>query len=139
MRKFHRAPLVCFALLLGLGTAGYAQSQATTGVIEGRVVDESGAPLSGVTVTLLDLDTNFEKKVSTDDEGRFRGLLLPLGPYRITAALQGFSTLVREGIDLQVGQTVSLTFDMKVSAVEDQILVTADAPVVETTRTEGAT
>jgi len=139
MRKLSRAPLACFALLLALATAGYAQSQATTGVIEGRIVDESGAPLSGVTVTLLNLATNFEKKVSTDDEGRFRGLLLPLGPYRITVGLQGFSTLVREGIDLQVGQTVSLTFGMKVSAVEDQILVTADAPVVETTRTEGAT
>jgi outer membrane receptor for ferrienterochelin and colicin len=139
MRKLYRAPLACFALLLGLATAGYAQSQATTGVIEGRIVDESGAPLSGVTVTLLDLATNFEKKVSTDEEGRFRGLLLPLGPYRITAGLQGFSTMVREGIDLQVGQTVSLTFTMKVSAVEDQILVTADAPVVETTRTEGTT
>lgn len=139
MRKLLSAPLACVALLLAFATAGNAQSQATTGVIEGRVVDESGAPLSGVTVTLLDLATNFEKKVSTDDEGRFRGLLLPLGPYRITVALQGFSTLVREGIDLQVGQTVSLTFSMKVSAVEDQILVTADAPVVETTRTEGAT
>ena len=139
MRKLHCAPLVCFALLFALATGLSAQSQATTGVIEGRVVDESGAPLSGVTVTLVNVATNFEKKVSSDEEGRFRGLLLPLGPYRISAGLQGFSTLVREGVDLQVGQTVSLTFEMKVSAVEDEILVTADAPVVETTRTEGAT
>ncbi len=139
MRKFYRAPLACFALLVAVATAGYAQSQATTGVIEGRAVDESGVPLSGVTVKLQNIATNFEKTLSTDDEGRFRGLLLPLGPYRITSSLQGFSTLVREGIDLQVGQTVTLTFALKVSAVEDQILVTADAPVIETTRTEGAT
>ena len=78
----------------------HAQSQATTGVIEGTVVDESGASVPGATVTLKNTATNFERVVSTNADGRFRGLLLPLGPYRVTVTMSGFATLVREGIDL---------------------------------------
>ncbi|PYQ18504.1 MAG: hypothetical protein DMF81_24755, partial [Acidobacteria bacterium] len=55
----------------------HAQSQATTGVIEGTVVDESGASVPGATVTLKNTATNFERVVSTNADGRFRGLLLP--------------------------------------------------------------
>src|SRR5437867_9370610 len=116
----------------------HAQSQATTGVIEGTVVDESGASVPGATVTLKNTATNFERVVSTDADGRFRGLLLPLGPYRVTVTMTGFATLVREGIDLAVGQTISLPLTLKVSAVQEQVVVTAAAPLVETSRAEGA-
>ena len=124
--------------LLALGAPAWAQSQATTGVIEGVVVDESAAPVPAATVTLRNTATNFERVVTTDADGRFRGLLLPLGPYRVSVSLSGFATAVREGISLAVGQTVNLTFTLKVSAVQEEIVVTGDAPVIETTRAEGA-
>ncbi len=76
------------------------QSQATTGVIEGTVQDESGAVLPGVTITLLNTATDFEQVLVTDARGRFRGVLLPLGPYRVTAQLEGFKTWVRDGLEL---------------------------------------
>jgi len=114
-----------------------AQSQATTGVIEGIVLDESGAPIPGATVTFKNTATNFERVVSTDTDGRFRGLLLPLGPYRVTVAMSGFATLVREGLNLAVGQAVNLSLVLKVSTVQEQVVVTADVPLVETTRAEG--
>jgi hypothetical protein len=116
----------------------HAQSQATTGVIEGTVVDESGAPIPAATVTFKNTATNFERVVSTDADGRFRGLLLPLGPYRVTVAMSGFATLVREGLNLSVGQAVNLSLILKVSSVEEQVVVTAEAPLVETSRAEGA-
>jgi hypothetical protein len=116
----------------------FAQSQATTGVIEGTVLDQSGAPAPGATVSLKNTATNFERVVSTDTDGRFRGLLLPLGPYRVTVSLSGFATLVREGLDLSVGQTVNLNLTLKVSSVQEEVVVTGDAPVIETTRAEGA-
>jgi len=131
--------LLGVVLLLTWVPGAYAQSQATTGVIEGTVVDETGAVLPGATVTLRNTATNYTQALVTGGDGRFRALLLPLGPYRITVGLQGFSTLVREGLDLAVGQTINLKLPLTISAVEDQITVTAEAPVVETTRAEGAT
>jgi len=125
--------LVC-ALVVPTGV--FAQSQATTGVIEGTVLDESGAVLPGVTVTLLNTATNFEQVLITDARGRFRGALLPLGPYRATAALAGFTTLVQQGIQLTIGRTIRLSMVLKISAVEEQILVTTEAPLIDTSRTE---
>lgn len=94
------------------------QTQATTGVIEGTVQDESGGVLPGVTITLLNTATNFEQVLITDSRGRFRGVLLPLGPYRVTAALEGFQTLVKEGIQLTVGETINLTLTLKIAVDE---------------------
>jgi outer membrane receptor for ferrienterochelin and colicin len=129
---------LALALALGLAAGLQAQSQATTGVIEGTVVDQSGAAVPSVAVVLKHTATNFERSVTTDADGRFRGLLLPLGPYRITASLAGFSTAVREGIDLSVGQTVNLKLQLKVSSIQEEVVVTGTAPLIETTRAEGA-
>jgi hypothetical protein len=124
--------------MLALTTGVFAQSQATTGVIEGTVVDPDGGVLPGASVTLRNTATNFEQVTATNNEGRFRALLLPLGPYRITVSLDGFANLVREGIDLAVGQTINLTLPLQLAGVEQEITVTAEAPVVETSRTEGS-
>ena len=116
-----------------------AQSQATTGIIEGIVLDPEGAIRPGASVEVRNTATNFEQTHVTDANGRFRALQLPLGPYRVTVTLQGFATLVREGITLIVGQTVSLTLRLEVSGVQQEVSVSAEAPVVATSRTEGST
>jgi hypothetical protein len=116
-----------------------AQSQATTGVIQGTVTDPNGGALPGVAVALRNVATNFEQDVTTDREGRFRGVLLPLGPYRLTVSAQGFRTLVREGLQLEVGQTINLALRLELATVSQEVRVTAEAPVIETARTEGAT
>src|SRR5713226_521165 len=130
---------VLFTLALLLPSLVYAQSQATTGVIEGTVVDATGASLPGVTVTVKNTATNFEQTSVTDRAGRFRAVLLPLGPYQVTATLSGFGTYVQKGLDLGVGQTLTVSMTMKQAAVSEQIVVTAAAPLIETARTEGAT
>src|SRR5689334_12481450 len=79
-----------------------AQSQANTGSIEGIVNDPSSRPVANADVTLLNVGTNFTRAIKTDTEGRFRGLLLPLGPYKITVKAPNFGTQVREGLDLAV-------------------------------------
>jgi hypothetical protein len=135
-----RTGVVCLALLLAaLPGALLAQSQATTGVIEGTVSDDGGAPLPGASVALRNTATNSEKTTTTGPDGRFRGVALPLGPYRVTVSLAGFTTLVREGLDLGVGQTINLPLALRLSQRAESITVTGAAPVVETTRTEGAT
>jgi hypothetical protein len=139
MANTLRARFLVAAFLLITSHGLFAQSQATTGVIEGNVTDQSGGALPGVTISLRNTETNFEQVVVTDVNGRFRGVLLPLGPYRVTATLQGFATAVQKGIDLQVGQTIKLSVILKQAAVSEQIEVTAAAPLIEAARTEGST
>jgi hypothetical protein len=138
MRSSRLASLLAVGLLL-VPALGLAQSQATTGVIEGTVSDPSGAPVPGATVVVKNTATNLERTLATDADGRFRALLLPLGPYRVTVSLAGFATLVREGIVLTVGQSANLPLTLKVSNVQEEIVVQADSPVIETTRAESST
>jgi outer membrane receptor for ferrienterochelin and colicin len=139
MLRFRTGVVFLALLLVALPGVVLAQSQATTGVIEGTVSDEAGAPLPGASVALRNTATNFEKTTITGSDGRFRGVALPLGPYRVTVSLAGFTTLVREGLDLGVGQTINLGLALRISQRAESVTVTAAAPVVETTRTEGAT
>ena len=92
MIRSGRFVSVLAALLLMLVPAlSTAQSQATTGVIEGTVSDPSGAPIAGATVLVKNTATNLERTLATDADGRFRALLLPLGPYKVTTSLTGFA------------------------------------------------
>src|SRR6187401_3382413 len=75
----------------------FAQSQANTGIIEGIVSDQSGRSIPKAQIAIVNLGTNFTRELVTDEEGRFRGLLLPLGPYRVTTKAPNFATNVREG------------------------------------------
>jgi hypothetical protein len=131
--------LFVLVLLVTLGTFVFAQSQATTGVIEGTVSDATGGALPGVTVALHNTATNFEQTQITDSAGRYRGVLLPLGPYEVKASLSGFGPQTVRGIDLGVGQTRTIDLRMSQAAVSEEIIVTATAPLIETARTEGAT
>ena len=95
------------------------QTQQTTGVIEGTVTDVTGAPLPGVTVTLFNTGTQFDKVVITNVEGAFQGVLLPFGSYRLTAELEGFSTLVRDNIELSLAHnTVGLHLTLQLAQTE---------------------
>ena len=138
MAKGVRTVLVGLLLVASYVSTVQAQSEATTGVIEGSVLDPSGGALPGATVAVRNTATNFEQTVTTDRQGRFRALLLPLGPYRVTVTLSGFATLVRDGVTLAVGQTVTLLLRLELSAVQQEVKVTAEAPVVETSQTASA-
>src|SRR6202165_22515 len=135
----RRSLLVILLASLFVSSIVFAQSQATPGVIEGTVSDASGAALPGVTVTLRNTETNFEQTAITDRGRRFRAVLLPLGRYQVTATLSGFATTVEKGLDLGVGQTLTVPVTLKQAAMSEQIVVTAAAPLIEAARTEGAT
>src|SRR4051812_33228225 len=136
----RRLSFVFLALVIVLVAVPlFAQSQATTGVIEGTVVDASGAAVPGVTVTVKNIATGYEVVVVTDAAGRFRGLLLPHGPCQGPAGPGGFATVVQKGLDLGVGQTRTVNIALKQTTAAEEIVVTAAPPLVETARTEGST
>ena len=133
-----RKVLVALTLCTGLMTL-FAQSQANTGAIEGTVTDPTGRSISGAAVTLVNTGTNFTREVTTDPDGRFRGLQLPLGSYKLTVKAPNFGSLVRDGINLAVGQSVSLSLTLAVANVEQTVTVSGEAPVIETSKVERST
>ena len=95
--------------------------------------------LPGATVTLKNTGTNFTREIVTDADGRFRGLLLPLGTYSLPSHSPASPTYEQDGIELVVGQTANIPIILQVGGVAEKMTVTGDSPVVETTRSEAST
>ncbi len=130
----RRTRLVVGALVVAvLGRTGVAagQAQATNGNIEGTVRDATGAVLPGVTVTVTNLDSGAARVVVTNERGFYRAPLLPLGPYRVAAELQGFKRFEQAGVNLAAGQTAVVDVTLDVGDVAEVVAVTADTPVVQ--------
>lgn len=130
---------VCAVVLLLLGLATTAAAQRTTGQIIGKVLDESGSVLPGVTVTLRGEGVAGAPTVVTSDTGVYRFPVLPPGTYTVEYALTGFSTVRREGIPIGVGSVVELDVTMKVGSLEETVTVSGAAPVVDLASSEVST
>src|SRR5206468_887179 len=137
MRRQHVLTVMIIWLTAVVGPA--AQSQITTGVIDGVAVDTSGAVLPGVDVEIRNVDTNFTRTLTTDSGGRFVALQLPPGRYTVTLKLSGFATVVQENVLVTIGEAVRLSPVMKVSGIAETVMVTTASPAVETTRTAATT
>ena len=125
------AVVVClFGSLFCLSSSLLAQTSSAR--ITGVITDESGAVLPGVQVAVRNSATGVQRTFTSDERGRYVAPELVPGPYEITASMTGFGTLVRSGITLTVGQEAAINLAMKVGAVSEQVTVTGDAPLVDT-------
>ncbi|HKC55859.1 MAG TPA: TonB-dependent receptor [Vicinamibacterales bacterium] len=104
--------------------------------LNGIALDQSGAILPGVTLTVTNETTGLVRTVVSNDTGRFVLPALQPGRYTMTAELTGFQTQTRTGLVLAVGQAVTLNFTLPVGTLTDQVIVTGDAPLVEPTTTQ---
>jgi len=125
-----------FAIFL-FAAAVAAQTQITTGTIQGTVSDANGAAVPGASVEIKNVDTNLTKTTTSDDEGRFVALQLPPGRYTVTVTKTGFATLVVNQADLTVGQAMNLPLAMKISSVQETVTITA-TPTIDTVKTESS-
>jgi hypothetical protein len=126
--------LVWFA---GFSTVpAFAQATAANGAIEGTVADNTGAVLPGVTVTVTNTETGTVRSVVTNENGLYRATLLPLGAYRVVAELQGFKKFEQVGVTVGAGQTANINVRLEVGDLTETISVTADAPVVDTSKVD---
>ncbi|HXO43071.1 MAG TPA: TonB-dependent receptor, partial [Thermoanaerobaculia bacterium] len=120
--------LVAFAAVLLVLGSGAAFAQLQTGNLYGKVSDQTGAALPGVTVTL---DTGEAPQVQvTNAQGEFRFLSLAPANYKIKAELQGFSPVEYPHIVINVGRNTNIEVTMN-SAVEDVITVTSESPLLD--------
>ncbi|MBC7911743.1 MAG: carboxypeptidase regulatory-like domain-containing protein, partial [Pyrinomonadaceae bacterium] len=124
--------VLLFLLVLPLRGSG----QTTTANISGTVKDESGALLPGVTVTAKNLETGLTRTMVTDTEGRYHISQLTPANYEIQTTSSGFQTAIRTGIDLTVGREAVVNLTLKVGEVTAKVVITGEAPLVETTRSE---
>ena len=137
MKRLIRLVALGLPLMLALASGALAQTQMTTGVIQGTILDEQSAVVPGAKVEVRSPDTNFSRTLTTDTDGRFVFLQLSPGRYMLTVSKQGFATLVQENLNLTVGQAISLSLNMKVSRLEERITITA-APTIDTVKTESS-
>ena len=112
-------------------TSVIAYGQATA-QLSGRVTDESGGVLPGVSVTVVQTDTGFTRTTVTDDSGAYVLPNLPLGPYRLEVMLAGFRTYAQTGIVLQVAATPAINVALGLGELAETVTVEAAAPLVDT-------
>ena len=128
-----RLLLVVVAVVLGAVASMSAQS--TTGSIHVQFVDDSAGVLPGVSVTLVHLSTGVSRTYITDDEGRLRAPALPVGIYELVATLGGFEPHRRSALPLTIGEMMSLRVELHVAGVSQEMMVSAEAPILERSRT----
>jgi hypothetical protein len=119
-------------LIVCLSTAGTAFTQLTPeGRIIGKVADDQGNPLPGVTVEATSPKLVGKASTVTDLNGTYRLMALPSGTFEITYALPGFKTLIRKGIYLDLSQTMVLNETLEQAAVEEQVTVVGQSPLID--------
>jgi hypothetical protein len=127
MRRLMR-PLLCVAAVVLVPAVAYAQ----VGSIAGVVRDTSGAVMPGVTVEATS-PALIEKVRSTitDANGRYQIITLPVGTYKVTFALQGFSTVERDNVQLTSDFTANVNVQLAVGNISETVSVVAESPSVD--------
>jgi len=126
-------------LLLPLGLATLIWGQVVGASISGTVKDASGAGLPESVVFIKNLETGAERRLVSDEAGRYAAPSVPVGPYRVSAEKDGFSSEVKTGINLVVGQRTVVDLTLPVGELK-QIMTVEEAPStvsVSTQQTSG--
>ena len=122
--------LLTLSLLLAAGLA----AQSFRGSIRGKVVDPSGAAIAGAKVTAKNIGTGLQREATTGADGGYVLAELPAGEYTVAAEAAGLSPAA-QNVLVNVGLDTAANFDLtKVEKRKEQLTVTAEAPVIETTR-----
>src|SRR5919106_4622005 len=125
-------------LILLLAPAIAAQTQSTTGNIQGTVQDANGAVVPGANVEIKNIETGLSRSLVTDEGGRFVALALQPGKYSVKVSKQSFSTAEDPNVVVTVGSSLDLVFNLKPGGIDETVTVTA-TPTVDTLKTEVST
>lgn len=125
-------------LVVLFAVAAPAFAQIDKGSIEAVALDQTRAPLPGVTVTVTRPEVGFETVAVTDTSGAARFPALTPGDYQVAFALDGFASIAAQRVVLRIGQEAKLSVLMQTSASET-ITVSAEAPVVDVHKTDSST
>jgi Carboxypeptidase regulatory-like domain len=119
---------ICIVLAIAIIPV-LAQTGSNTG-LTGRVADQTGASISGATVTLTRVDTGERRTIKSDSAGAWETRFLSPGIYRLIFEAQGFKRLARDGVTVTTAEMATVNVQMEVGAVDQTIEVTANAEMV---------
>ena len=119
----QRKAISIMVRFMALLIAGSATAQVQNGNISGTVKDQQGGVLPGVTAVLRGVDAT--RSTASDASGEFRFLELAPGPYTLTFSIEGFQTIIRENLIVEVGKHVDVALAMKVAPIKDTVTVVA--------------
>ena len=134
--SWQRTCQLLLVLMLALGLAAPAAAQGESGVITGTVADAQGGVLPGVAVTVRNVDTGFTQTAVTEGNGQYRFGALPLGRYELKAELVGFTTATVTNLAITINREIKQDIAMGLSSLQESLVVTGQAPVVEVTKSE---
>ena len=125
------------ALVLGVGVCpAPAQTGQMFGELVGKVTDDQGALMPGVTVTLTGPAAMGAMTATTNDHGQYRFPAVNSGTYKLTFQLPGFAELVRNGIVVPVRQTITVDAQLKLASLQETVLVSGSSPTVDVENTK---
>src|SRR2546428_1995095 len=131
VRSFGRF-VTAIVVLIALPTC-LLFAQTSTATILGVVKDASGALVPGVSITIKHTESGLTRTVISNERSGYNVPLLPVGAYQITTTMPGFKQAVRSGVNLVVGQEAVVDLTLEVGANAEQVTVTEEAPLVNTT------
>ena len=115
---------------LGLLTASLASAQ-TMAVLQGRVLDPSGAGVPGASVVVRNSATGFNSSASSDGQGRYHVPAIPAGAYQVTAEAPGFRSERIDALTFEVGRTLVRDFQLTVDTRREAVVVRAELPLLD--------
>src|SRR5437016_1132500 len=133
IRKCGLLVAVLVAAVFVFINAPRAIAQTVAGRILGTIRDSQGAVVPNTSVSAKNLETGAERTTLSDASGGFNITSIPAGSYEVTASAPGFQKGVRSGVTLTVGAALRVDFTLNVGVLQEQLVVTGEAPQVDTT------
>jgi len=124
--------LISMGICMVLGAPSLISAQEANGRIIGTVTDPQGAVIAGAKITVKNVGTQVSREVTTDNEGKFEVLSLPIGNYQVIAEETGFKKTVSEVEKLLINQALRFDIQMEVGSTSETVTVAAQAAGVET-------
>ena len=139
MRSRFRFTLIALGIL-ALAVPTFLLADGTLlGTVSGRVLDEQGGGVPGVTVELISADKGFRRTQTTDTTGSFKFALLQPGPYTVRTSLSGFTTVEKTRNIVAPDKTTDVNVTMRLAPTEEKVEVTGEVPLVDKTNTSATT
>ena len=131
-------PLVIVALLT-FGAAPRLDAQTATATILGTVTDPSGAAVPEANAQAKNTETGLIQSVTSDAQGRYRIVDLPIGTYDVQVQKMGFELVVHKGVELSIGSQVVVDVSLPVGQLSQTVTVESQVAEVETTSSQLST
>jgi hypothetical protein len=131
--------LTTLPALLLLSHAAFGQSEVGSASLNGTVTDPSGGAIVGAKVKATNQDTGFVREAATNSVGLYNLIRVPVGAYELSVEAPGFKPSRMKDLRLAVGAVATVDVRLEVGATQESVTVSADVPLVESTRSQTST